>query len=890
MRGVHLRKMLAATAAAAVGCLAVTASLPRDARALVTDPAGDYDNFAKALQYSLYFYDGNMCGPQVDENSGFAWRADCHTYDAAVPLQPMDADSVGTNLSAEFIEQNYDILNTGTEEGTCDVSGGFHDAGDHVKFGLPEAYAGTTLSWGYYEFPDAYEETGQTEHIETILRYFCDYFMRCTFRDANGNVVAFCYQVGDGDIDHAYWQLPQNDTMARPAWFATPDNPTTCNVTNTAACLAINYLNFKDSDPEYAEQCLDYAKALFAFADTNDKAIADTEQGPKGYYGSSKWEDDYCFAACWLYLITQDKAYLDKALPLVDYYAAPSYVYCWNDMWNGVDILLGVISDTYKSDTTFTEDENPNGLSDLAVEFLKIQNKTKYEKVEFWAGAASAIHAYMDGKVGQITPQGYFWLNTWGSCRYNTAAQFCALVYDKYHADTEIYDAYTYLENGTDSERFLFSDWAKGQMEYILGNNDITYLEKDDGSHGPRSFLVGFDENSAAYPHHRAASGLTKCEDTDQQLYVLFGALCGGPDSSDAHKDLTADYIYNEVTIDYNAACPGAAAGLYLRYQDDYEQAVTPDFPPEDDGGRGSSSGGDDSGGSKGTWVEACGIDDLNADGAGVTKVSLMVKSTESKPPQNMTVRYYIDTSEIADFSKVEASILYDQVSAEAPPNACVISAPQKWEKDPKYAYVELSWGDYNFVNCGKKLQFKVGFYYGDTWDPTNDPSYRDLAMFEEDDAFFGTGNEVRTDYICVYEDGTLIGGIEPDGTTVDTTPPATETTTSGSGSTTTTTTTTITTTTTTSAADSTTTTTTTTTLTDTTTTAPAGTLLGDVDENGVVNVEDAVLLARILCDDAPASLTQQGMRNADCRSGGGVNSEDLSLLLGVLSETASFD
>ena len=318
----HTLKAAAALLSAVLTCTALPAAdlVSKPAEALVTDKGGDYDNFAKALQYSLYFYDANMCGPDVEDNNLFSWRANCHTYDAKVPLKPMEGEdltkTVGTNLSADFIKKNYDILNTGTEDGTIDVSGGFHDAGDHVKFGLPEAYSGTTVSWGYYEFREAYEETGQAKHAETIIRYFCDYFMRCTFRDKNGDVVCFCYQVGDGDVDHSYWNLPQNDTMVRTAWFATPDNPTTCNITNTAACLAINYLNFKESDPTYAEKCLDYAKALFEFADKNDKAAAVSEEGPKGYYKSQKWEDDYCFAACWLYIITGDKSYINKVLPI----------------------------------------------------------------------------------------------------------------------------------------------------------------------------------------------------------------------------------------------------------------------------------------------------------------------------------------------------------------------------------------------------------------------------------------------------------------------------------------------------------------------------------------------------------------------------------------------
>ncbi|MBR5372785.1 MAG: glycoside hydrolase family 9 protein [Oscillospiraceae bacterium] len=856
----RVKRTLAAVLAVVTAASAVPAF---SANALVTDPAGDYDNFAKALQYSLYFYDGNMCGTDVEANNRFSWRANCHEYDAEVPLKPMESQTkpdgeVGTNLTAAFIEENYDILNTGRKDGTVDVSGGFHDAGDHVKFGLPEAYAGTTVSWGYLEFRDAYVETEQAEHAETIIRYFCDYFMRCTFRDKKtGEVKCFCYQVGDGDIDHAYWQLPQNDTMNRPAWFATPDNPTTCNVANTAACLAINYLNFKESDPEYAEKCLDYSKALYEFAKKNDKAIADTTQGPDQYYGSSKWEDDYCFAACWLHLITGDNSYIDDMLPYYDFYAPPGYCYCWNDMWNGVGILMGRISETYKSGLTYTEKENPLGQCDLAVEYMKAAGKNPYEAIDFWGQCAKAYHGYMKGSPGTITPQGYWWLNTWGSCRYNTAAQLMMLIYDKYTDGKDTYE--------TESERlkdYGFTEWAKGQMEYILGNNDIDYLEKGDGSHGPRCFLTGFDENSAAYPHHRAASGLTKCEDTDQQLYVLFGALCGGPDAKDGHNDITKDWIYNEVTIDYNAACPGAAAGLYLAYKDKYKQSITPDFPPINDGGRGANPDTTGSAGGKGTWVEACGIDDINKEGAGVTKVSIMVKSNEAKAPKNMTVRYYFDVSEVSDFSKIESSILYDQVATEAQPNKCELSAPTKWEKDSKYAYVEASFGDYTFANCGKKLQFKVGFYYGDKWDPTNDPSYKDLKIYKEDDAFFGTGNEVRDDAICVYSDGVLIGGVEPDGTEPEDVKPIEATTSAVTTGKTTTA---------------------------TTATSASGeakntaTMLGDVNCDKNITVADAVLLSRIVAEDTSAKISDEGKANAEVTGDGTVDSDDVVKILKAL-------
>lgn len=76
-------------------------------------------------------------------------------------------------------------------------------------------------------------------------------------------------------------------------------------------------------------------------------------------------------------------------------------------------------------------------------------------------------------------------------------------------------------------------------------------------------YIVGYNNNSVKFPHHRAASGTTHAEDPSPHKHVLYGALVGGPDGSDNHIDVTHDYIYNEVTIDYNAALVGACAGLY---------------------------------------------------------------------------------------------------------------------------------------------------------------------------------------------------------------------------------------------------------------------------------------------------------------------------------------
>ena len=775
--------LAALTATALVGTFA--AVLTPAQVGMKADAAESSYNYAKLLQYSMYFYDANMCGTGVGENTRYVWRDDCHSYDAQVPMQPI-TDGVGTNLSQSFMDKYADVLDP-DGDGYIDVAGGFHDAGDHVKFGMPENYSAAALGWGYYEFRDSYAKTGQDEHIETILRYFNDYLMKCTFRDDSGTVIAHCYQVGDGDIDHAYWNSPEVDEMARPAFFLTAEKPQTDYVVSAVGSLALNYLNFKDTDPEYAEKSLDYAKALWKFANDNPKELSDNADGPKQYYGSSKWEDDYCWAAAWMFLCTEDKSYLEEAAPYFDYYAPSGWCYCWNDMWSGTSCVWGAINQNYPE----------IGLVDMV---RTAQGKNQYVFDDFWDEVEKCFPVWQ----ALESPGGYAFLSTWGSARYNTAMQLIAYVYDKYNND------------GKPGE---YSDWAKSQMDYILGDNPLN-----------RAYVVGYSENAAKFPHHRAASGLTKCEDPDEHRYVLYGALCGGPDGNDQHNDTTADWIYNEVTIDYNAAFVGAAAGIYAYYGDE-SMEPTPDFPPAPE------YGGDDNGGAVSYWAEACGIDDKQTTGAGVTKVSLMVKTTAAKKLDNISIRYYYDGSEMSNPMGMEGSELYDQASVEAAPANGEISGPYKYDKKADTYYFEITFDGYNFANSAKKYQFTMGCYYGDQWDPDNDWSYDGLTIYKEDDAFFGTGNEVRNDNICIYTDGKLIGGIEPDGSTYvpDDQPTTTEPASSEPSDTTK----------------------------PTSTTAPSDdTMYGDVNEDGEVNLLDVLSLNRNLLTGE--ELTEQGKRNAD--------------------------
>ncbi|MGN0368888.1 MAG: glycoside hydrolase family 9 protein, partial [Wujia sp.] len=418
-------------------------------------------NYAKALQASLYFYDANMCG-NLEGKCAVNWRGNCHTYDA--------------NNSVTIDGVTYPV----------DASGGFHDAGDHVKFGQPQGYAASALGMSYYEFKEAYTKIGQAAHLQKITDYFCDYFRRCTIYNTEGKVVGFVYQVGDGNADHASWSAPEGQTMNRPVFCATSSNPATDEVSVAIAALAINYMNFGN------EADLKVAKDLFTFVNSNSKAVA--TEGASGFYSRyNGYEADLALASAALYKATNAALYQDS----YNMYKDNINKY-WMMDWDNTGAMASMLM------------EDTSVLSSIGSLY---QGKTTLDGV-------------------------YACFSDWGSCRYNTATQFVGLVCDKISGKKD------------------FDAWAVSQMNYILGDNP-----------NKRCYIVGYNENSSKYPHHRAASASSKAEEYSANHYTLLGALVGGPKNDGTYEDKQEEFKLNEVALDYNAGLVGALAGLcYYHY------------------------------------------------------------------------------------------------------------------------------------------------------------------------------------------------------------------------------------------------------------------------------------------------------------------------------------
>lgn len=443
-------------------------------------------NYGEALQKSIWFYDAQRSGKLPADNR-VSWRGDS-------------------------------ALRDGSDVG-LDLSGGFYDAGDHVKFGLPFAFSMTTLAWGALENRQSYQDSGQLARLKANLKWGTDWIIKA---HPSPNVVYG--QVGTGGPDHNWWGPAEVMPMARPAYRVDTSCPGSDLAGEYAAAMASASLVFADSDPSYAATLVTHAKQLYGFADTYRGKYSSCITDASSFYNSwSGYQDELVWGAIWLHRATGDAAYLAKAeteygkLATEPQSTERSYRWtlAWDDKSYGAYVLLAQLT----GKQAYITDAN--------------------RWLDFWTTG-------YNGQRVRYSPGGQAVLDTWGSLRYAANTAFAALVYSDWLGARDPARAKTY------------HDFGVRQTNYALGDN-------------PRnsSYMVGFGANPPRNPHHRTAHGSwsDNIQEPATSRHVLYGALVGGPGTNnDAYVDSRTDYVANEVALDYNAAFTGALARLYREF------------------------------------------------------------------------------------------------------------------------------------------------------------------------------------------------------------------------------------------------------------------------------------------------------------------------------------
>lgn len=458
---------------------------------------GGGQNYGEALQKSFLFYEAQRSGNIDEATNRIDWRGDSGLSDGA------DGVYFGDNTTAN--------LQAGLK---LDLTGGYHDAGDYGKFGLPLASSLTNLAWGGLQFSKGYAAAAQTDELLATVKWGTDYLLKCNVLDASGKTAFFVAQVGDPNADHALWQSAESETILRPALAVTAAKPGSDVAGGSAAALASASILFRQNgDKAYADKLLKSAIALYDFADRNRGKYSDSIPSIQNFYNSySGYYDELANGAVWLSKAVSagggdGSGYLVKALNLYNANIG-GLNKGWTGNWDDASYATAILLAQQTGSTAIMQ------------------------QVEGW------LNNWISGGNGvSITSGGLRWVSQWGSLRYAANTAFLADVYAASVNDPN--GAYTAL--------------AQGTIDYILGVN-------------PRnsSYLVGYGSNFPQQPHSREASGVgwDGFNNGLPNAHINFGALVGGPVKADdtAYTDLRSDYVSNEVALDYNAGLAGAFA------------------------------------------------------------------------------------------------------------------------------------------------------------------------------------------------------------------------------------------------------------------------------------------------------------------------------------------
>lgn len=202
--------------------------------------------------------------------------------------------------------------------GPIDVSGGWFDAGDYLKFVETASYTDAIMLFADRQYPGLFN--GGPADFQTEGKYGLDWLQKMW--DNSSQTLYYQVGIGNGNkhiiADHDIWRLPQADDKLnvkpgdkeyyikyRPVFRAgTAGSPVSPNLAGRlAADFALCYQLYQHSDPSYANQCLSSAENIFALAKTSNVGQLLTT-APYGYYPETEWRDDMELGATELYFAT----------------------------------------------------------------------------------------------------------------------------------------------------------------------------------------------------------------------------------------------------------------------------------------------------------------------------------------------------------------------------------------------------------------------------------------------------------------------------------------------------------------------------------------------------------------------------------------------------------
>ncbi len=232
------------------------------------------------------------------------------------------------------------IINGKKKNEKIDVTGGWHDAGDYVKFLNTTAFTTYMLLFAYDFDPVKFGFDDNKDGVPDVLaeaKIGLDWLQRAVYK--NFQLVTQVQDLRDHDVG---WRLPENDPLEfdRPAFIGIGKN--LIGIYTAAMALASRVWRLRFHYDEYADKCLTDAENIFSMRNE----VPDIDSSGTGMYIDSKYKGKLALGALELYLTTKRPELLDEAKKLATQ-AGSDYWWSWGDVNVLADFKLA------KLDTSF---------------------------------------------------------------------------------------------------------------------------------------------------------------------------------------------------------------------------------------------------------------------------------------------------------------------------------------------------------------------------------------------------------------------------------------------------------------------------------------------------------------------------------------------------------
>jgi len=221
--------------------------------------------------------------------------------------------------------------------GGVDVTGGWHDASDYIKFLSTTAYATYMLIFSYDFDKSKFSFDNDKDGVPDVLaeaKVGLDWLLRCNY--SKYKLVTQVQDLRDHDVG---FRMPENDTLRydRPAFSGLGKNQ--IGIYAAVLALASRVWSEKFNNYDFAKQCLTAAENLYSIRNN----VPDIDISGTGTYRDNAFWGKLALGATELYLTTKKLSYLSDAMLYADS-ARSDYWWSWGNINSLADYRLAKIN------------------------------------------------------------------------------------------------------------------------------------------------------------------------------------------------------------------------------------------------------------------------------------------------------------------------------------------------------------------------------------------------------------------------------------------------------------------------------------------------------------------------------------------------------------------